>query len=120
MTFTLPAPGGNSWITVYRDMAKGEVGMFLSFTRESIGQRATESIVAQEGRKILAALGGEAFMMDRNGIETFADKRHFGNLADEAIREAATTWLATRTNEFVNVLRPAVRSTILDIREADE
>ncbi|MEQ8903393.1 MAG: hypothetical protein RID11_10670 [Roseovarius sp.] len=120
ITFTLPAPGGTSWITVYREMAKGDVGVFLSFTRDTLGQRATEKIVEQTGQEILNDLGGTAFETDRNGIQTFADKRHVGNLSDDAVRDVAIAWLATRTNDFVNVLRPAVRSAILDIQESDE
>jgi hypothetical protein len=120
ITFTLPAPGGTSWITVYREMAKGDVGVFLSFTRDTLGQRATEKIVEQAGQEILNDLGGTAFETHRNGIRTFADKRHVGNLSDDAVRDVAIAWLAARTNDFVNVLRPAVRSAILDIQESDE
>jgi hypothetical protein len=120
ITFTLPAPGGASWITVYREMVKGDVGVFLSFTRDTLGQRATEKIVEQAGQEILNDLGGTAFETHRNGIRTFADKRHVGNLSDDAVRDVAIAWLAARTNDFVNVLRPAVRSAILDIQESDE
>jgi hypothetical protein len=120
ITFTLPAPGGTSWITVYREMAKGDVGVFLSFTRDPLGQRATEKIVEQAGQEILNDLGGTAFETHRNGIRTFADKRHVGNLSDDAVRDVAIAWLAARTNDFVNVLRTAVRSAILDIQESDE
>jgi hypothetical protein len=119
ITFTLPAPGGSSWITVYREMAKGEVGLFLSFISGSIGQHATEKISEQAEQEILRELGEEAFATDRNGIQTFAETRHFGDLSDGAVRERAIRWLATRTNDFVNVLRPAMRSAILDIQEND-
>src|ERR1700742_3528378 len=30
LAFMLPAPQGSSWLTVYRDLQKGEVGVFLS------------------------------------------------------------------------------------------
>jgi hypothetical protein len=35
ITFSLPAPGGTSWLTVFRDMAKNEVGLFLSSHRDT-------------------------------------------------------------------------------------
>lgn len=38
ITFTLPAPGGVCWLTVYRNMAKNEVGLFLSSQRDSAGE----------------------------------------------------------------------------------
>jgi hypothetical protein len=40
-------------------------------------------------------------------------------LSDPAVQERALTWLAVRTNDFVNVLTPAVRSAILDIEEGE-
>jgi len=117
--FTLPATGGSAWITVYRDVTKSEVGLFLSFTRGSIGQRATTKIAEEAEQEILADLGGEAFMRDWNDTRTFTDKKHFGPLSDPAVQERALLWLAARTNDFVNVLRPAMRSAILDIQEND-
>ena len=119
LKFTLPAPGGSAWITVYRDVTKGEVGLFLSFTRDSIGQRAAEKVADQAGQEILQDLGGDTFAKDRHDTRTFADKKHFGMLSDPAVQERALTWLAVRTNDFVNVLRPAVRSAILDIEEGE-
>lgn len=120
ISFTLPSPGGNSWVTVYRDMAKGEVGMFLSFTRGTIGQLATERVMEELAPDILDDLSETAFMTDRNGTRTVADKKYFGDLTNEEVRKNAITWLAERTNEFVNVLRPAIRSVVLDIQESDD
>ncbi|MGM0660864.1 MAG: hypothetical protein ACQEUH_06770 [Pseudomonadota bacterium] len=119
IAFTLPAPGGSCWITVYREMAKGEVGLFLSFTRGSIGERAAETLSEQAEQDILRELGSDAFARDKNGTRTFAEKRHVGDLSDDAVQEVAIAWLAERTNAFVNVLRPAVRSAVMDIQDAD-
>ena len=104
---------------MYRDVTKGEVGLFLSFTRDSIGQRAAEKIASQAGQEILQDLGGDTFAKDRHDTRTFTEKKHFGPLSDPAVQERAITWLAARTNDFVNVLRPAMRSAILDIEEDD-
>ena len=120
IAFTLPAPGGSSWITAYREMATGKVGLFLSFTQGSIGQRAAERISEQAGQDILRELGGKAFARDKNGTQTFAEKQYFGDLSDGAVQEVAFAWLTNRTNAFVNVLRPAVRSAILDIKDGEE
>ncbi len=36
ISVSMPAPNGSSWLTVYRDMAKNEVGIFLSSTRGTV------------------------------------------------------------------------------------
>ncbi len=43
--FSLPAPGGSSWLTVYRNMRRDEVGVFLSSWRNTAGEYATQAIV---------------------------------------------------------------------------
>jgi hypothetical protein len=46
LAFMLPAPQGSSWLTVYRDLHKGEVGIFLSASQNSPGESAMNAIVA--------------------------------------------------------------------------
>jgi hypothetical protein len=38
ITLTLPAPGGSVWLNVYRNMRLNEVGVTLSFTRNTAGE----------------------------------------------------------------------------------
>lgn len=106
--------------TLAATIALSLAAMFLSLTRDTIGQRATERVMEELAPDILDDLSKTAFTTDRNGTQTVADKKHFGDLTNEEVRKNAITWLAERTNEFVNVLRPAIRSAVLDIQESDD
>jgi len=117
ITFMLPAPGGTSWLTVYRDLKANEVGVFLSSNRDSAGERARLALV-EEGAAITALLGGEARVQVLRGIPTIMDSRMTGSLADATARREAFNWLRERTNMFVNVLRPRVRSMTVDFLQS--
>lgn len=117
ITFTLPAPGNSSWLTVWRMPRDGEVGLFLSFRVGSVGQRAAQTLVESSGTNILEELGGTASISDKDGTKVFRDRRLFGDLADPEVSKAAQAWLCERVNRFVNVLRPAVRSAVADLGE---
>jgi hypothetical protein len=111
--FTLPAPGGTSWLTVYRDMKNNEVGVFLSGNRDSAGEHAIRTI-AQDWATVGPALGETATCTEKGGRPRIADALRPGPLDNEAVREKAFKWLAERTNTFINVLRPLVRSAAAD------
>jgi hypothetical protein len=113
LAFHLPAPSGNCWLTVYRSMKLGEVGVFLSSTRATAGEHAMLAIADAWG-EIKAELGGTAQLIDRDGRPTIIDKKVFGSLDDAAIRARAFAWLAERVNTFVNVTRARVRSAVAD------
>lgn len=115
ITFTLPVPGYNSWLTAWRLPSSGEVGVFLSFRSGSIGQRVAQSLADSSGDRFLAELGGTARIGDKDGTPVFRDRRFFGDLTNPEVGSAAKAWLAERVNRFVNVLRPAVRSAAADL-----
>lgn len=115
ITFTLPVPGYNSWLTAWRMPSSGEVGIFLSFRSGSIGQRVAQSLIDSSGDRFLAELGGTASIGEKDGIPVFRDRRFFGDLTNPEAGSAARAWLAERVNRFVNVLRPAVRSAAVDL-----
>jgi hypothetical protein len=123
VSFYLPAPGGSCWLNAYRQMAEGRLGIFLSWNSNSIGERAAQAVIAQWSEPMKAALGGEAWLdthTRKDGpVETIFAYRNFGNLDDPAVRTVAFAWLAERTNAFVNVLRPAIRSAVADLRGSD-
>jgi hypothetical protein len=50
----------------------------------------------------------------KDGLPFIADKLRPGNLEDPPVRARAFEWLAERTNTFINVLRPRVRSAAAD------
>jgi len=113
ITFTLPAPGGASWLTVYRNMAKNEVGLFLSSQRDSAGEYARR-VIGEDWATVQPLLGGTAVLTEKDGIPFISDALRPGNLDDPAIRTRAFDWLTERTNTFINVLRPRVRSAAAD------
>jgi hypothetical protein len=113
ITFTLPAPGGTSWLTVYRNMAKNEVGLFLSSSRDSPGEYARR-VVGEDWASVGPLLGGTATLTEKDGVPLISDVLRPGNLEDPAVRARAFDWLAERTNTFINVLRPRVRSAAAD------
>jgi len=43
------------------------------------------------------------------------EKKHFGDLSQDATRGAALDWLATQTNDFINVFRPAIRAAAAEL-----
>jgi hypothetical protein len=114
LAFMLPAPQGSSWLTVYRDLHKGEVGVFLSASQNSPGETAMNEIVA-DWDEIKLALNGTALLTDdRYSRKRIIDSRAVGDLRDAAIRKEAFDWLAERVNTFVNVLRPRIRDVVAD------
>ena len=114
LAFMLPAPQGSSWLTVYRDLHKGEVGVFLSASRNSPGESAMNAVLA-DWEAIGPALNGTArITRDKYDRKRIIDSKTVGNLNDPAVRKEAFDWLAERVNTFVNVLRPRVRDAVAD------
>lgn len=119
--FMLPAPGGSSWLTVYRDLHRGEVGVFLSSHRNTAGEYAMETIAGQWD-EIKIQLGGSARLVpsDKLGRPRIVDLRKVGPLNQPEVRKLAFAWLAERVNTFVDVLRPRVRSAAADYEPSRE
>ncbi|WP_425104562.1 hypothetical protein [Ancylobacter sp.] len=116
LSFMFPAPNGSSWLTVYRDMKKNEVGVFLSASRNSAGEYAAATI-AEEWNAVQPQLAGTAALWkDSFGRPKVSDHRSFSDLENPGQRALAFAWLAERVNTFVNVLRPLVRSAVDDYR----
>ena len=119
LTFMLPAPSGSSWLTVYRDLRKGEVGVFLSSNRNTAGEFAKLAI-AEDWEAFRTDLGGTAKLIDRDGQPRIIDIKAFTPLQQPAVRQAAFVWLRERVNAFVNVMRPRVRSAVADYAKPQE
>lgn len=120
LTFMLPAPGGSSWLTVYRDMKHNEVGVSLSSSRGGAGEFAMNSI-AEDRDAVLKELGQTATLLThRDGRPRVTDFSTVGPLEDPEVRKRAFVWLAERVNTFVNVLRPRVRSAVADYQGRGE
>lgn len=114
LTFMLPAPSGSSWITVYRDIARDRVGLFLSCTRDSVGHQALKRL-AKELDDLRKEMGDGIQIRNDGPRPLIEESRQFAPLSSETQRSQAIFWLRERTNAFVNAFRPRVRSIADDI-----
>lgn len=120
--FPFPVPSGSVWLTVYRNVTKREVGLFLSYTRGSEGERIVQRLLA-DWDDIRAELGGSAeIWVDTAGEKSAGSARTLiierfpaGSLTNPTEKHRAFEWLRRRTNDFVNVLRPRVRAVAADL-----
>lgn len=113
IAFGLPASNGQCWLTVYRDMRQQEVGVFLSANKTPLGDRLL-AVTAEDSPDIFRELGGTPYLSEKEGRLRVADRLPAGNLDDPDARAQAFVWLRSRVNEFVNVLRPRIRSVVAD------
>ncbi|MHB9833319.1 hypothetical protein Q8F57_000625 [Paraburkholderia terrae] len=107
----------NAWLNVYRNQQLNEVGVELSSNRNTAGDYAMRAIV-EEWPEIKADLGGNAEVFQRSvdGRMSIRDRCTFKNADASEVRKQMYEWLAERTNAFVNVLRPRVRSAVADFQ----
>lgn len=117
LSFMLPAPGGSSWLTVYRNVAKGEVGVFLSYSRASVGERATLRVL-EDVDEYLGQIGGDPKLdVAKDGRRLLTVRKQVGALTDPTNRQLSLAWLRERTNEYVNVFRPRIRAAVADLAQ---
>lgn len=117
VTTAMPVPGGNAWLVVYRSEPHWEVGVYLSYTRESIGARVND-ILSEDWAEIREELGGTAKIEpDRTGRPLIQDSIRTGSWAIPEERQKAFEWLRSRTNDFVNVLRPRIKNIVADLKD---
>jgi hypothetical protein len=117
---TLPLPARTSWLTVYRVLQPGKVGVFLSSWRNTPGGYAMQAIV-DDWDAVKDELGGSAKLgKTSDGRPTVIDSLTVGSLDQAEVRKRAFSWLAERVNTFVNVMRPRVRSAAADYQSRAE
>ena len=119
--FPLPAPGGSAWLTVFRDIAKWEVGLFLSYTRGSEGERLVMRII-EDWEAVRKEIGGAVHLYVDKGRKAagpprtlIQDQLRTGPWTEAGEKEKALAWLRKRTNEFLNVVRPRLRAAAADL-----
>ena len=120
VTLPMPVPGGNGWLVSYRSEPNWEVGVYFSFTRDSVGAQVNEGLLDAE-TEIIEQLGGTARVSspDRLGRRLIQDAIRTGPWTVPAERERALNWLRERTNDFVNTLRPRIKQIVLDLGETN-
>ena len=120
LSFMLPAPGGSSWLTVYRALHRNEIGVYLSSWRNTVGEYAMQAI-ADDWDSVRSELGDTARLgKDRYGRPRIADSLVVEALERADVRKKGFEWLTRRVNTFVNILRPRVRSAVADYHARSE
>ena len=120
LRFALPAERGSSWLNVYRDWRRNEVGLFLSSHRNSAGEYAMQAI-ASDWDAVKNELGGTAKLVETDPDRPrIVDSKIVGPLAQAEVRKRGFAWLAERANTFVNVLRPRVRTAAADYQSRSD
>jgi hypothetical protein len=114
---SMPVRSGSAWITVFRNIRDGKVGLFLSYTRNTIGERVVRRVNEDWG-SVREELGGSVALVEDNlGRTLIQDTLAVGSLSEQRNRDRAISWLRVRLNEFVNVLRPRVKAAVADMDE---
>jgi hypothetical protein len=114
---SLPVRNGSAWLTVFRSVSDGKVGVFMSYTRNSLGEQAVRRTVA-DWETIREELGGTVTLYeDKMGRPVILDELSVGSLADPANRERAMVWLRSRLNDFINALRPRIKAAVADLNQ---
>lgn len=115
VTTAMPVTDGTCWLVSYRSEPRCEVGVYLSFQRDSSGARVNH-LLLQDSAEIIGELGGTASIEpDKSGRQLIQDSIRTGPWTIPAERERALEWLRSRTNDFVNVLRPRIKAAAADI-----
>lgn len=114
IVFKFGAPGGSSWLTIFRDSRNNRVGLDLSSNRGSVGEQASRMLAPQAG-DLARELGPEA-AIDFHGERPVVTQDFVVlDLEDPAARDKAIAWLQERTNVFINALRPRIRSALREL-----
>jgi hypothetical protein len=122
ISLSLPAP--TSWLTVYRVLRSGEVGIFLSCWRDTAGAYAMQSVVDEwkAGGAVNDELGKNVrpYKVAGGSLDSIIDSLQVESLEQPEMRKKAFSWLAERVNTFVRVLRPRMRSAAADYQSRAE
>lgn len=113
---TMPAPQGSSWITIWRDMKAGQIGLTLGWTKGTVGETVGHSLM-EEWPDLSTEIGGAAQIVDLKGRTTIFERIEVGDLSNATARQQAFQHLAARVNVWVNAIRPRVRSIVADIEQ---
>lgn len=112
---SLPVRNGSAWLTVFRSVADGKVGVFMSYTRNTIGEQVIRRVVEDWDRIREELRGTVTIYEDKMGRPVILDELVVGDLGEAVNRERAMVWLRARLNDFVNALRPRVKAAVADL-----
>jgi hypothetical protein len=106
--FTMPPSGGVSWVGLFFSKRNRSVGVYLTFTKGTFGDRAYAELYADR-TAIEDEMGRELDWESVDGKHVIAIRREFDDIWASTNREAIKTFLAETANRFVNVFRPRLK-----------
>lgn len=110
LSLYMPAPSSSCWISV--SVTSARVGLWLTSNKGTLGEAAIRQITASWS-DISSQLGGTAQLRElSSGRFVIEEFRPGDPYADGVARQAALTWLRSRIQEFVDVLRPRIRTAV--------
>ena len=113
IAFKLGALDGSVWLSVYRSKNKGRVGLFLSSTVGTAGESASR-LLAQDVEQLSQELPDATIDFSRPK-PTIQQVRTVQDFDDPEEVSEAISWLQERTNDFINALRPRIRSALQEV-----
>ncbi len=106
--------GANAWITLYFYQKDNRAGVFLTFTRGNLADRIFEHL-SKDKVRIEAELGIPVSWDSEKGKHSVSSGKNFPNLRDPIYRTEIKTFLADRSNRFVNVFRHRIERIVEEI-----
>ena len=113
IVFRFGSQSGLCRLAVYRAASSNSVGVFLTASPGSIGDRVM-LLLAEQVDALREELPGATVDLQDQRLNV-SQKKIVGDLDDPAVRTKAISWLQERTNAFINALRPRVRSALREL-----
>lgn len=112
--FPMPLPSGQGWLTVYFLQQKGNVGVFLTFMKGTIGDIAYESL-SKEKEQIESELNIPVEWDSENGKHMIISYKHYDDLKKSIYRKEIKSFLCETINSYVNTFRPRLEKISKDL-----
>jgi hypothetical protein len=108
--FSMPPPGGESWVSAYLARSWDQVGVYLTWMKTyPDAQEAFEYLFAEK-ESIEEALGAPLEWKSKDGTFSIAAVTKLGDWSDPENRERVMQFLLAITNRFVNAFRPRLEA----------
>ncbi len=102
---TMPLPSGNSWVSAYFARSKSLVGVYLTFTRGSMGDLAYNELLKQQ-EAITGELGSDVLWESVGGKHTVFIRKNITDPWADEYKEEISEFFSDYLNRFVNAFRP--------------
>ena len=112
--FYMPLPNHSAWITVYFLKSKGNLGAFLTFSKNNLGDLAYQSLL-NEKQQLSEDMTFPLEWESKNGKHSICSYQNFDDFYDPKYRTEIKSFLKLIINEFVNAFRPRLQAIAKDL-----